>query len=82
MLMSEKITLFVAVWVIVMLFITGDADLEIFFVMILIGLLIAREFTDRFSTVHLKHRMNIFIFAFIVVFLVLVGTKVINAWGI
>ena len=82
MLISEKITLFIAVWVMVALFITGDADLEIFFILILIGMIIAREFTDRFTTVHLKHRMNIFIFVFIVVFIVLIGKRIINIWDI
>lgn len=76
--MSEKITLFVAVWITVALFITGDADLEIFFVFILIGFLIAREFTDRFTTVHLKHRMNVFIYLFIIVFIVLIGKRIIS----
>jgi len=80
--MSEKITLFVAVWIIVALFITGDADLEVFFVVILVGMLIAREFTDRFTTIHLKQRMNIFILMFIIVFMVLVTRKIINVWSI
>jgi len=80
--MSEKITLFIAVWIVVTLFITGDADLEVFFVLILVGMFIAREFTDRFTTVHLKHRMNIFIFAFIIVFIAFVGKRIINIWGI
>ena len=82
MLMSEKITLFIAVWIFIALFITGEAYLEVFFILVLIGMLIAREFTDRFSTEHLKHRINIFILGFIIVFIVLVGKKVINAWGI
>ena len=38
--MSEKITLFVAVWIIVALFITGNADLEIFFVLIFVGMIL------------------------------------------
>ena len=76
--MSEKITLFVGVWIIVALFITGNADLEVFFVVILVGMLIAREFTDRFTTVHIRHRMNVFIFVFIVVFIVFVGKKIIS----
>ena len=80
--MSEKITLFVAVWIIVALFITGDADLEVFFVVILVGMLIAREFTDRFTTIHLKQRMNIFILMFITVFMVLATRKIINVWSI
>ena len=82
MLISEKITIFIAAWIIIMLFITGDASLEIFFVLIFVGVLIAREFTDRFTTTNLKQRMNIFIFMFIIVFIVIVGQKIINNWGI
>jgi len=81
-LISEKITLFIAAWITIMLFITGDGNLEIFFVLIFVGVLIAREFTDRFTTIHLKQRMNIFIFMFITVFIVIVGQKIINNWGI
>ena len=76
--MSEKITLFVAVWIIVALFITGNADLEIFFVLIFVGMLIVKEFTDRFTTVHIRHRMNIFIYIFAIVFIVIIGEKIIS----
>lgn len=82
MLMSEKITLFVAVWIIVALFITGDADLEVFFVLVLAGMLITKEFTDRFTTVLIRHRMNIFIFLFIIVFILVVGKKIISLLNI
>ena len=78
MLMSEKITLIVAAWIVITLFITGDANLEIFFVLIFIGVLIIRELSDRFATVNLKDRMNVFIYIFILVFIVIVGQKVIN----
>lgn len=82
MLMSEKITLFAAVWIIVALFITGDADLEVFFVLVLAGMLITKEFTDRFTTVLIRHRMNIFIFLFIIVFILVVGKKIISLLNI
>ena len=80
--MSEKITLFIAIWIIVVLFITGDSNLEIFFVLILVGMLVAREFTDRFTTIHIKQRLNIFILMFIIIFMVLVTRKIINVWSI
>lgn len=80
--MSEKITLFVAAWIIVALFITGNADLEIFFVLIFVGLLIVKEFTDRFTTVHIRHRMNVFIYVFAIVFIVIIGKKIISLLGI
>jgi hypothetical protein len=80
--MSEKITLLVATWIIVALFITGDADIEVFLVVVLVGMLITKEFTDRFTTVLIRHRMNIFIFVFIIVFIALVGKKIISLLNI
>lgn len=82
MLISEKITLFVAVWVVVMLFVTGDADIEIFIILIFIGLLIAKELTDRFTDVQLKHRMNIFICVFLMIFIAAVGKRIIGFLGV
>jgi hypothetical protein len=80
--MSEKITLFVAMWIIVALFITGDADIEVFLIVVLVGMLITKEFTDRFTTVLIRHRMNIFILVFIIVFIALVGKKIISLLNI
>ena len=76
--MSEKITLFIAAWVTIMLFVTGDGNIEIFIILTFIGLLIAKELTNRFTTVQLKNRMNIFICAFLVIFVVVVGRRVVT----
>lgn len=78
MLMSEKITLFIAGWILFVLIITGDANLEIFFILIFIGVLVIRELTDVFSSVNLKDRMNIFIYIFLIIFMVIVGKKVLT----
>ncbi len=79
---SEKIGLVIAAWIIIALFITGNANLEIFIILTFIGILIVRELTDVFTTSNLKDRMNIFIYIFIVVFIVIVGRKIINIVGI
>jgi hypothetical protein len=78
MLMSEKITLFIAGWILFVLIITGDVNLEIFFILIFIGVLIIRELTDVFSSTNLKDRMNIFIYIFLIIFMVIVGKKVLT----
>ena len=78
MLLSEKITLVIASWILVVLLITGDANLEIFFILIFIGVLIIRELTDVFTTTNLKDRMNMFIYIFLIVFMVIVGKKIIS----
>lgn len=78
MLMSEKITLFIAGWILFVLIITGDANLEVFFILIFIGVLIIRELTDVFSSTNLRDRMNIFIYIFLIIFMVIVGKKVLT----
>jgi hypothetical protein len=78
MLISEKITLVIALWILLVMLITNDTDLELFFVLIFIGVLIIRALTDVFITTTLKHRMNLFIYLFIVVFVVIVGNKIIT----
>ena len=81
MLTSEKITLILAAWVSIVLFITGDANLELFIILIFIGVLIMRELSDVFTTVNLRDRMNIFIYFFLLIFIVIVGKKIINILG-
>lgn len=78
MLMSEKIALLIAGWILFVLIITGDANLEIFFILIFIGILIIRELTDVFSSVNLRDRMNMFIYIFLIIFMVIVGEKVLT----
>lgn len=78
MLTSEKISLIIAAWILLALFLTGAGNLEIFIIITFIGVLIIRELTDIFTTTNLKDRMNIFIYLFIIVFIVIVGKKVIN----
>lgn len=82
MLVSEKIVLFIAAWILITLFVTGDADLEIFFVLITIGFIVAKELTAQYTTVQLKRKMNFFIYVFIIIFTALVGIKIINKLGL
>jgi hypothetical protein len=75
---SEKITVVIALWILIALLITGDTDFEMFFVLIFIGVLIIRALTDVFITTTLKFRMNLIIYIFIIVFIVIVGRKIIT----
>jgi len=81
-LISEKITIFIAIWIILSLFITGDMDLEIFFVLVLIGFIVIKELTDRFTASRFKIKMNALISVFMIVFIVIVGRRIINFLGI
>ncbi|MBU0497711.1 MAG: hypothetical protein KKC68_08880 [Candidatus Thermoplasmatota archaeon] len=78
MLMSEKLTLIITLWILLVLLITGTSNLEIFFILIFIGVLIVRELSDVFTTTNLKDRMNLFIYFFIIIFMVIVGQKILS----
>jgi hypothetical protein len=75
---SEKITLIIAIWTLIALLLTKDTDFELFFVLIFIGVLIVRALTDVFITTNLKDRMNLIIYIFIIVFIVIIGRKIIT----
>ena len=78
MLITEKITLIITAWIVVVFFITGDTDLEIYFVLIFMGVLVVRELTDVFTTDIIKEKMDFFIYMFLIVFIVLFIKTIIN----
>jgi len=77
-LITEKITLIITAWIVVVFFITGDTDLEIYFVLIFMGVLVVRELTDVFTTDIIKEKMDFFIYMFLIVFIVLFIKTIIN----
>lgn len=80
--MSEKITLIITIWILIVLLITGNTNLEIFFILIFIGVLIIRELSDVFTSTNLKDRMNLFIYFFIIIFIIIVGQKILTILNI
>ena len=67
------------VWVLFALVLSIGSGLEVFLTLILIGVLIIRELTDSFTPVRVKERVDFFIYAFLVVFAIIVVRRV---WGI
>ena len=81
MLLSEKLALVIALWAIIALFVTGIGNLEVFFILVFIGVLVVRELSDVYSPVKIKDRLNVFIYLFLFVFIVIVGKKIISIVG-
>jgi len=73
-----KITTFIILWVLAMFFITGSVNLDTFFILIVLGILITRELTDEFLTVHLKKRMALLISMFLMIYIVFIAEKIIS----
>ena len=78
---SRKITLFLTTWILIMFFLTGMDDFETFFILMFIGMILAQELADEFSSLHLKHRMYFFISLFLIIFILLVGNRLITFLG-
>lgn len=79
MLISEKITILLALWILLSLFITGEAGLEIFSILILIGVMVIKELTYRFTGSRFKLKMNALLAVLIVIFVVIIGERIINS---
>lgn len=79
LLLTEKITLIIIVWTLFSFFITNDADIEIFFVLIFIGLIVVKQITDEFTTLHLKKRMTIFIIVFLIASIIIIAQKILTS---
>ncbi len=78
MLLSEKLTLILILMTIIIIVISGDITLEVFFIIILIGILILRELIETFAPNDLKDRTNFVIYIGIIIFIVIIVNRVIN----
>jgi len=74
--LSEKIALAMTIWVLFALILSINAGIEVFLTLILIGVLVIRELTDSFTPVRIKERIDFFIYAFLIVFAVIVVRRV------
>ena len=74
--LSEKIALAMIAWVLLSLVLAMSSGLEILLILILIGVLIIRELTDSFTPVRTKDRVDYFIYAFLLVFAIIVVRRV------
>jgi hypothetical protein len=62
-LLSEKITFYMLLLVILSLLLSAELHFEIFFIMTYLSLLFLREMTANFNSKKIKMRMNLFIVA-------------------
>jgi len=77
----DKITIILAIWIIILLFITDQVDFEVYFILVLLGFLFIIEFTERFITKKVKQRLRIILIVFIMIFIVFAANKIITFLG-
>lgn len=76
MLVSYKIFIAMLVWTVISILISLSAGIEVLATLELIGLLVIRELTDGFLTNETRQRMDFFIYAGLVLFVVVVLRRV------
>ena len=78
MLILDKITIFLSIWIIILLFILDEVDFEVYFIIVLLGLLFITETSERFITTKVKQRLRILLIVFIMIFIVFAVKKIIT----
>lgn len=78
MLFSQKLALSMTVWTALILTLVGDHSTELFVIMILIGILIARELSSVYIRPSVAQRLDVFIQVGIVVFIAIVMRRILN----
>ncbi len=76
MLVSHKIFIALLVWTVISVLVSLAAGVEVLATLILIGLLVTRELTDGFLTADLRARLDFFVYAGLVLFVIVVVRRV------
>jgi hypothetical protein len=74
----EIITMAFIIWIIFFYLITGNNNLEIFFIFIYLGLLAIKVITSESLYDPFKQRLNIFILTFLLIFIIIVIKRIIS----
>ncbi len=78
MLFSQKLSLSMTIWTALVLTLVGDHGTELFIIMILIGILIARELSSIYIKPSIAYRMDIFIQVGIIAFIAIVMRRILD----
>lgn len=60
----------------------GHLNLELFIILIFIGLLVIKELSSGYITSYIKERLNIFVLLFIIIFILIVAKKIMDITGL
>ncbi len=75
---SQKLAISMTIWTAVVLTLIGDRSVELFVILILIGLLISRELSSIYIRRSIADRLDIFIQVGIVIFIGIVMRRILS----
>lgn len=75
---GQKLTFILVLWVFLGFIITYNFEANLFFIIIILGIIIIEELLSEFSSQKLKNRMTILVYFLIIAFLFIVSQKIIS----
>ena len=81
MILPKKITIALTAWASVCLLMVGDSGIELYGILLLIGVLISRELSSVYISPEIGERMDVFIYVGIIFFIAVVARRVLEILG-
>ncbi len=81
MMMSQKVVVSLSIWTGVCVTLAGSGELELFGILLLIGVLIARELSSTFTKPELGEKMDHLIYVGLIFFVAVVAHRVLSILG-
>ena len=75
---EQKIVLSMIIWVLLIFVMTINTSLEIYIILISLGIVIIKELSDEFTTSAFKFRMNFFFLIGIILFMITISQKILT----
>lgn len=79
---SNRIMLILSIWILFLFTIINETQIELFFILTFIGILVVKELSDEYISSQLKMRMNAYIIVLLMIYTVIISQKIINILAI
>jgi len=74
--LQEQVSIALIVWTLILFIITTPQQLEIYFILLFIGILITKELTTDLLPKKTQNRLNMYIFTFLIAYIYLIAQKI------
>ena len=82
LLFSEKLVIVLNILILFIFLITDASSLELYLILIYLGLLIIKELTKDFTPIYLERKLNMFVIGFFIIFIIILINRVITIAGL
>jgi hypothetical protein len=73
-----QITIIIIAWILIILVITRNTEFDVFFILIIIGIIALKELLYEFLNQHLQKRFSVLFYILIILFVIIIIKRIIN----